>query len=62
MTLSKSAIIYNISETAKLGGLSPYFYFRHLFTELHKRCDKERNIDPAELDKLLPWSKNSRRM
>ena len=51
-----SAIIYSISETAKLSGLRPYFYFRHLLTELPKRCDKEGNIDPAELDDLLPWS------
>lgn len=51
-----SAIIYSISETAKLSGLRPYFYFRHLLIELPKRCDKERNIDPAELDDLLPWS------
>lgn len=51
-----SAIIYSISETAKLNDLRPYFYFRHLLTELPKYCDNEGNIDPAKLDDLLPWS------
>ena len=51
-----SAIIYSISETAKLNDLRPYFYFRHLLTELPKYCDNEGNIDPAALDDLLPWS------
>lgn len=51
-----SAIIYSISETAKLNDLRPYFYFRHLLTELPKYCDNDGNIDPAELDDLLPWS------
>ena len=51
-----SAIIYSISETAKLNNLRPYFYFRHLLTELPKYCDNEGNIDPAKLDDLLPWS------
>lgn len=51
-----SAIIYSISETAKLNDLRPYFYFRHLLTELPKHCDNEGNIDPAKLDDLLPWS------
>lgn len=51
-----SAIIYSISETAKLNDLRPYFYFRHLFTELPKYCDSEENIDPTKLDDLLPWS------
>ena len=51
-----SAIIYSISETAKLNDLRPYFYFKHLLTELPKYCDNEGNIDPAKLDDLLPWS------
>ena len=51
-----SAIIYSISETAKLNNLRPYFYFKHLLTELPKYCDDKGNIDPAELDDLLPWS------
>ncbi len=51
-----SAMIYSISETAKLNGLRPYFYFRHLLTELPKYCDNEGKIEPAKLDDLLPWS------
>lgn len=51
-----SAIIYSICETAKLNDLRPYFYFRHLLTELSEYCDNEGNIDPAKLDDLLPWS------
>lgn len=51
-----SAMIYSISETAKLNELRPYFYFRHLLTELPGYCDNEGNIDPTKLDDLLPWS------
>lgn len=52
-----SAVIYSISETAKLNDLRPYYYFRHLLTQLPKLCDEEGNIDTTELDYLLPWSK-----
>lgn len=51
-----SAMIYSISETAKLNGIRPYFYFRHLLTELPEYCDNEGKIEPAKLDDLLPWS------
>ena len=51
-----SAVIYSISETAKLNNLRPYYYFKHLLTELPKLCDKEGNIDAAKLDHLLPWA------
>lgn len=54
---SASAMIYSISETAKMNDLRPYYYFKHLLTELPKRCDKDGNIDPASLDDLLPWAK-----
>ena len=51
-----SALVYSISETAKLNNLRPYYYFKYILTELPKRCDKQGNIDPAELDDLMPWS------
>ena len=52
-----SAIIYSISETAKLNNLRPYYYFKHLLTELPKLCDKKGNIVSAKLEHLLPWAK-----
>lgn len=52
-----SAVIYSISETAKLNELRPYYYFKHLLTELPKLCDDDGNIDSEKLDALLPWSK-----
>ena len=36
---SANAMVYSISETAKLNSLRPYYYFRHILTELPKRCD-----------------------
>lgn len=51
-----SAVIYSLSETAKLNDLKPYYYFKHLLTELPKLCDDKGNIDSAKLDALLPWS------
>ena len=52
-----SAIIYSISETAKLNNLRPYYYFKHLLTELPKLCDEKGNVDSAKLTHLLPWAK-----
>ena len=49
-----SALVYSISETAKLNNLRPYYYFRYILTELPKYCDKKGNIDPAKLDHLMP--------
>jgi hypothetical protein len=53
-----SALVYSISETAKLNNLRPYYYFKYILTELPKHCDDEGNIDPAELDSLMPWSES----
>lgn len=53
---SASALVYSISETAKLNNLRPYYYFKYILTELPKRCDKKGTIDPAKLDDLMPWS------
>lgn len=57
MGAQASAIIYSISETAKLNNLRPYYYFKHLLTELPKLCDEKGNIDSANLESLLPWAK-----
>ena len=46
-----SAIIYSISETAKLNNLRPYYYFKHLLTELPKMVDENGNMDDTHLDK-----------
>ena len=51
-----SAQIYSISETAKLNNLRPYNYFKYLLTELPKLCNETGNIEPAELDHLMPWA------
>lgn len=50
-----SAIAYSIAETAKANNLKPYFYFKHLLTEISKHEDER---DLSFLDDLLPWSKN----
>lgn len=50
-----SAIAYSIAETAKANNLKPYFYFKHLLTEISKHEDSS---DLSFLDDLLPWSKN----
>lgn len=51
-----SALVYSISETAKINNLRPYAYFKYILTELPKQCDENGNIDPANLDYLMPWS------
>lgn len=52
-----SALVYSISETAKLNDLRPYYYFKYILTELPKWVDKDGNINPNDLDYLMPWSK-----
>ena len=51
-----SALVYSISETAKLNNFRPYNYFKYILTELPKHCDEKGNIEPAELDYIMPWS------
>ncbi len=53
-----SAMVYSISETAKLNNLRPYYYFAYILTELPKLKDEKGNIDPAKLDYLMPWSES----
>lgn len=53
---SASAMIYSISETAKLNNLRPYYYLKYILTELPKLCNEQGNINPADLDYLMPWA------
>lgn len=53
---SASAMVYSISEIAKLNNLRPYYYFKYILTELPKLCDEQGNINPADLDHLMPWA------
>lgn len=53
---SASAMVYSISETAKLNNLRPYYYFKYILTELPKLCEEKENIDLEKLDYLMPWS------
>lgn len=55
---SLSALVYSISETAKLNNLRLYYCFRYILTELPKHCDEKGNIDPTELDYLMIWSES----
>ena len=55
---SSSALVYSISETAKLNNLRPCYYFKYILTELPKHCDEKGNIDTARLDYLMPWSES----
>lgn len=48
-----SAIIYSISETAKLNNLKPYDYFEYLLRELPEHMDE---TSRAFCEDLLPWS------
>lgn len=51
---------YSIVETAKANHLNPFWYFTHLLTVLPELRRKYGTIDAApvaELDRLLPWSK-----
>ena len=40
-----SAVIYSLSEPAKLNNLRPYYYFKHLLTELPKLRDEKGNVE-----------------
>ena len=57
-----SAIIYSITETAKLNGLNPYYYLEHLLVVMpnilppKKEDEPQKMPDRSELEKLLPWS------
>jgi transposase len=48
-----SAIIYSITESAKLNGLRPYFYLEYLLDTMRKH---QKDTDYSFIDDLLPWS------
>lgn len=52
-----SAIIYSITETARVNHLNVYYYIRYLLMELLKLKDKNGVIDETNLEPLMPWSK-----
>lgn len=57
-----SAVIYSITETAKLNGLNPYYYLEHLLSEMPKILPSKENGQEHEMpdrklmEHLLPWS------
>ena len=57
-----SAVIYSITETAKLNGLNPYYYLMHLLTEIPKlmaeKPEGQEHISRDLLEPLLPWSES----
>ena len=57
-----SAVIYSITETAKLNGLNPYYYLEHLLSQMSKLMASKDNekqcLEADELMKLLPWSQD----
>lgn len=52
-----SAVIYSLTQTAKLNGLNVYHYMKHLLTELVNLGCKDGNIEQSVLEPLMPWSK-----
>ena len=52
-----SAVIYSITETARLNDLNVYYYLKYLLEELPQRTDVDGNISPSDVNDLLPWSK-----
>ena len=52
-----SAILYSITETAKLNELRPYQYIKYLLEKIPELMDKGDPIPKEEIDSLVPWSK-----
>ena len=52
-----SAVIYNITETARANNLNVYYYIKYVLTELPRLIDKDGNIEQSMLEPLMPWSK-----
>lgn len=48
------AVMYSISETAKLNNLNSYYYFMHLLSMMPKLMDEQGNIEISKLDSSLP--------
>ena len=51
-----SAVLYSITETAKLNNLNPHYYLIHLLSEI-PMLRAEGNMEPAKPEYHLPWSK-----
>lgn len=51
-----SALLYSITETAKLNNLKPYYYFEYILEKLPGIVSKDGGADPEEIKKLLPWA------
>ena len=52
-----SAILYSITETAKLNELRPYQYVKYLLEKIPELMDKDDPLPKEEIDILVPWSK-----
>lgn len=52
-----SAVIYSITETARVNGLNVYYYIKYLLEQLVAFMDEQGNIEQSNLDPLMPWSK-----
>ncbi len=52
-----SAVIYSITETARVNHLNVYYYIKHLLTKLPPLLDENGNIEQSMLEPLMPWSK-----
>ena len=53
-----SAIIYSITETAKLNELNPYYYLKYLMERIPELMNAEGAIAAKDLEPLLPWSES----
>ncbi|MBR5975723.1 MAG: transposase domain-containing protein, partial [Clostridiales bacterium] len=52
-----SAILYSITETAKLNNLRPYQYVKFLLEKIPELMDKGDPIPKEDIGNLVPWSK-----
>ena len=48
-----SAIVYSISETAKLNDLNPYYYFKYLLEEIPRYMDEKGDMEESNLEALV---------
>ena len=53
-----SAVIYSITETAKLNELNPYYYIKYLLEIIPELMNAEGAIATKDLELLLPWSES----
>jgi transposase len=53
-----SAVIYSVTETAKLNQLNIYYYLKYLLETIPSLMDEEGNVEKGKLEPLLPWSKS----